>query len=130
MFSIVNIIYGVPLTEEIYKKIGEWEETDDERWWEDDRGGPCGFQTFYSGSSEFPPGFCGACLGSFDEVCPNIQLKGTQILIRDNLKEKYKINLEPDEVFKQKVYQKINNLDPELKEMISEIGIYFIFSTS
>lgn len=47
MYSIQNVIYGVPLTEE----VNEWLDGREPE--------EFGFETLYSGGADFSPGFCG-----------------------------------------------------------------------
>jgi hypothetical protein len=55
MYSIGNIIFGIPLTEEIMQALG------------DDEAEEMGFEVLYSGSADFMPGYMGVELGTIDE---------------------------------------------------------------
>ena len=117
MYAIIDVIYGIPLTEEINDLINKWEaDPNCDKWEEDEEHRMCGFEVMYSGHGGIPPGFCGVSLDQFDES------NGHNSLI--NLK------LEPTNDQKKKTLELINNLDREIKDIILPVGIYLIWSTS
>ena len=70
MYAIGNIIYGTPLTEGVYVLAKEVQDAGESHPLFDklcDEEQFDGFETWYHGSSPWPPGFCGVKLGQFDE---------------------------------------------------------------
>ena len=112
MYSIIKVIYGVPLTEAViehYEKIDEAYEDD--------------FETLYSGSGEYPPGYIGIELGEISECgrdgfnrVKNDMIDG--IKLTPSLKQLFEVDT------------KIDALSKELKEVLEPTGVYFIWYTS
>lgn len=116
--AVVSIVFGVPLTEEVYEKIQEWEHTEaldenGEYKFVDGREGPCGFTQLYSASGPYPYGFCGV------ELC---ELKSYQA---QNITE-LQTSPTPEQYIE--ATKKVEALNPELKELAGPIGTYFIWS--
>lgn len=127
MYSIVHIIYGLPLVESITKRIDELEarsESEDdldeqENWWEGTEG-PCGFETFYDGSAEYMPGFCGVQLDEFNACSEPFALSD--------------LTLAPSPQQIDDAKKKIDALPKWVKKMYDELemtpDVYIVFSTS
>jgi hypothetical protein len=125
MYAIGHIIYGVPLTEKISKKINKWENQepeDDEPegvespWFEDDDG-VCGFTTMYSGSGDYTPGYCGVELLEFDE-CEELFLGDETFQMKPTSKQKAS------------ALKRIEKLHPDLKKLLPKVGLYIVWSSS
>ena len=112
--AIVTVIYGVPLTEEVSKKIREWESENDERW-TDDGDYQCGFETLYSASGGDLLGFCGIQIG---ELEPYGNQKVSDVC------------MEPTTNQMTMALQRVERLDPELRKLAGEPSIYFIWHDS
>jgi len=113
-YSIVNVIYGVPLSVYAGERIDSWKKAGDKRWdWGDGENERCGFTLFYHGSMHCPVGYCGVLLG---EMHSNTALED--------------IRLEPTEQEKIEAQDKILEVDPELLNLCPEPGVHFVFSTS
>lgn len=112
--AIVTVIYGVPLTTEVSKKIYEWEDEGDERW-TDDKKGQCGFEVLYSASGGELFGFCGIELDELESY-------GNQKV--DD------VNMEPTTEQMSKALKMIELLDPELKKLAGDPAVYFIWHDS
>ncbi len=118
MYAIFNVIYGVPLTEKVYKKICELEADETSNWNEDDNK-TCGFNTYYSGSSDVTPGFCGVELSDFDEGSDGIKLSSLDLVPTEEQKEQAHKDIE----------QLIKDF-PQFKDLIEEPAVWLIPSTS
>jgi hypothetical protein len=118
MYTIAEVIYGVPLTEKVYNKI----EDDFEEY----------FETSYSGSSKYPVGFVGVSLGSIDEcdASNRIDLTNGQIYNSTDATKAKSFSIIPTDEQKAEVQNKIDQLPDEIKELLPPIGIYFLWSTS
>jgi hypothetical protein len=114
MYSIATVIYGVPLTEKILKKIDEWEDQGSDKWHENSDG-PCGFTKLYSGSSH-AAGYCGIRLDEFDEACDFV--------------DPSKLKMKPTKSQMSVAKEFYKNLDPELQKLCEPLGVYFVWSTS
>lgn len=112
--AIVQVVYGVPLTEDCIELINEWEsDPNSDKWFEDDNG-CCGFTSLYSASGP-GNGYCGVKL---DELASyGNQLVGDVRMIPT-----------PEEYIKAK--ERVDALDPELRERTGNMGVYFIWSDS
>jgi len=106
--AIVKIIYGVPLTEMAGYLMQEWERSGDERWTDG-----CGFTELYSASLPFPIGYCGVEL---DELPPYIPCNTETLQFMPNA-EQYS-----------KARKLVDSLDPALRDLCGDEGIYFIWS--
>lgn len=129
-YSIVTVIYGVPITERLLKRMTELsfsehadknddheflfdeEELLDEEEMEDF--GP--FETQYSASGGFTPGYCGVKLGQFDE-CRTF-LSSEDVRTTPTAEEKKNAN------------EMVSQIDPRLSGFLEKIGTYYIFSSS
>lgn len=109
MYSITNVIVGIPITEELSKFVDQWEENDDPRWaeWED-----FGFKTFYSGEC-----------GLFLRVEPDA-------LFYHSSKKARKIPLTPNQTQLDEAHKLVQAVDPELVKLCPPFGVYFVMSTS
>lgn len=115
MYSIVTVIYGVPLNIAVSRKINSWE-SDEDSPWSEDNDGTCGFvATYHDGSSELI-GYCGVELDTFDECRSSRKVS--------------ELNLQPTKEQVVEAKDKIAKLHPALHDLIDEESIYFIFSTS
>ena len=106
MYSIVDIIVGIPLTEEIVEectRIGS--EPED-----------FGFEKRYSGGSEEPVGFLGIELGRFDECQEYLEVAS--------------LNISPAAAHLKAAQEKVDALPIELKKRALPVTVYFIFGSS
>lgn len=113
--AIVSIIYGVPKTENVARKINEWELDENEERYFDGSNGRCGFQELYSAGGSYPVGYCGVELDQLKSYSPD--------LVSD-----YKFI--PTEEQRKEAEEKVARLDPELRVMTGPIGVYFIWHDS
>jgi hypothetical protein len=109
MYAIGHVIYGIPLTKEIEKVCNKVLNVEAG---EHDGGF---FKTFYSGSGDTTPGFCGVELASFDE--------SSNFLLS-------KITKTPTKAEKAKAIAKIAALPKEIKRIMPPIGAWVVWSTS
>ena len=117
MYSIMHLIYGVPLTETVDAIINEFEQdetTDD--WFETDEG-ECGFTTRYVGCGDTRAGWCGVELWSCDCTEP---IKVPEVRASD--------------AQMRQAQERCSTLHRRFKEALEregvEVGHYFVFSTS
>jgi hypothetical protein len=129
MYSISNVIIGIPISEELSGLLDDWETSGDPRWreWED-----LGFETFYHGGSPYAVGFCGVLLGEFNE-CHGLKvddgsLAGTNTpsLYQEGDRIPLTATVEQTRV----AQDKVNALQTWIREICPEFGIYIIHSTS
>lgn len=142
MYSIMNVIYGIPLTRKINALIDKWETTDDDRWSEglNEKRDTCGFITLYHGSADRIIGFCGVSLGEFTECDEIIKIEDDTIKISEDSVPKSMrsgprrppsiVKLKPSEKEIAKTQKMISKLDPEIQKIAPSVGIYIITSTS
>ncbi len=102
-YAIANVIYGIPLTEEIHKAIKEEEPED------------LGFEVMYSGSAQYTPGFCGVRLCGFDE-CGDIAVKD--------------LAFEPTREQRAEAEVKIAELPEYIRKVCQPVDTYIVWSTS
>ena len=111
MHTIGNIIYGVPLTEEIQRAFEEAGQ--DEVW---------GFETLYDGNAPTQPGYLGNSFGKFNATA--------DVLLSDLGP------IPPSSNEKEEVHEKIEQFKKEFKAEtgkdieLGEIGIWIVWSTS
>ncbi len=113
MYSIANVIYGVPLTDkiiEVMEKIDPDTEPED-----------FGFETCYHGGSTSAVGYCGVLLGEFDECAMPDELPLSKI-------EDFRQALTPE--LKQEGDKLVAELDEEIRKATATPDIYIVFSTS
>ena len=127
MYSISNVIVGVPLTSALDKLLREWEVNDDPRWreWED-----LGFETFYHGGADQAMGFCGVHLGRFDECGEYILVNGDKLNYVGFHGGSRVIPLKPTVEQEAEAKAKVDALDPEIRKLCPEFGVYIVQSTS
>ena len=119
MYSIGYVIYGYPLTREIYEEIQRLDATVSEEVWGEkyeDLGEDWGFETTYSGSSTKTQGWIGFQLrvfNCFDEF-PMSEIA----------------NLGPSEAHKVLTQRKISKLPESLRKLIKEPAMHIVFGTS
>lgn len=112
MYTIGNLIYGIPITQEACDYVeaagvadpDAFEELQD---W--------GFETFYDGSSEFEKGYCGVLLMSFNAT--------------EDMKVHELIMILSEEQIAEAV-QAIANINPDLRNLCGEEGLWIVWSTS
>lgn len=104
MYSIVTVIYGIPITQEISALEDGGDELEN-----------AGYETQYHGASPDVVGYCGVELDSFTEC-------QTALLV-DNIK------ITPTEEQKLEGFRKVHALTAKYRGS-AEIGVYYIFSTS
>lgn len=120
MYSITNVIVGVPIT----SKMDRWV-NDQGRDWEE-----LGFETFYHGGADQSMGFCGVQLGVFDECAEYIRVNPDGTLHYVGYGKPKVINLIPTKEQVEEAQQKVNALNPAILELCPEFGVYFVQSTS
>jgi hypothetical protein len=113
-YAIVKVVYGVPLTEDCIDLINKWESDPNCDKWTEDDDGPCGFTSLYAAGGT-GNGFCGVELDELDSY-------GNQLVS--------KVRMVPTKEEKKKAEKKIAELDPQLRELTGEVGVYFIWSDS
>ena len=128
MYSILNVIYGVPITEKISALITEWEGTDKSPWYED-KNGPCGFTSLYHGSTGGLVGYCGVLLGEFDECCEWLRLEDGGIWVKENTRLRLARTV-PTEQEKRQANELFAKLHLDIVRLCPELGVYIVFSTS
>jgi hypothetical protein len=111
-YTIIKIVYGVPLTEDCIDLINKWEsDPNSDKWFEDGRG-VCGFISLYSASGP-GHGYCGVELDELksygNEPVSDIRMK-------------------PTAEEKEKAKKLVDKLDPELRKLTGKIDVYFIWS--
>lgn len=114
MYPIVYLIYGVPLTEAISRRIEEMEADPISAWFED-ADGPCGFTEVYSGSAEHLVGYCGVELARHPAVQTPVDLSAQR---------------EPTGPERSTAMERIARLDPELTALLPPVGLHLVFGTS
>ena len=110
MYTIANVIYGIPITDEIYKlfndeilnKYPDFDENQD-------------FTILYSGGADRTVGYCGVELYEFDE-CDDFPLN--------------EITGGPTEEEKEEVHRMIDALPQEIKDVMPKIDVWVVWSTS
>lgn len=118
MYSIAEVIYGVPLVQKLYEWVDQ-----NEMWDAEDEG----FLTYYHGGSDTTPGAFGIQIGGFDETCgwhPHYAPNETALKLSE-------IKTPTD--YQKTQFQKLYDAQPpEVQKMIDAIGVdtYIIFSTS
>jgi len=127
MYSITNVIIGVPITQELSDLVGQWEADGNPRWreWED-----LGFETFYHGAAPSTVGFCGVHLGEFDENSGYIKVEPGALLYYDGHKRPLKISLTPTQKQQDEARRRVHKIDSELFDLCPSFGIYFVNGTS
>lgn len=113
-YAIIKIIYGVPLNEDVSKKIQEWELSGDENWGEDNNG-TCGFKTLYSAGGDDLMGFCGVVL---DELEHYTSQDVTKLKLLPTVKQRAEAE------------KKVAKLHPELRKLAGPLGSYTVWSDS
>lgn len=134
MYSIGNVIYGVPITDKLKHHIRSWGLEDNQEFLEE-----LGFETLYHGGGSGIVGYFGMEVTEFDECMLNLRLstltKEADKVIRNEAQLK-------------KIQNRINQLDQKIKEyfelqdldydetehkiqhLLEETDIYIVFSTS
>jgi len=100
----MNVIYGVPITDAISEKLNQMSD-----------GGEELFETFYHGGASRQVGFCGVFLDRADECADTVVSK---------------LKLEPTKEQKEKAEKMINDLPKDIKQILPEIGVWIVWSTS
>lgn len=106
-YAIIDVIYGIPLNEEVAQKLKEWEENGDERWTDGN-----GFTQLYSAGGSYPFGYCGVKIDTLEHYTPQLV---------SSLKK-------PTGEQKAKAVKLCKQVEPELRELAGPIGLYFIWS--
>jgi len=127
MYTIGNIIYGIPLTEELERALDK-----------------CGieevecvdFNTYYSGHSDYTPGYLGVELKRFDECSGNILLSELDVDLSGSQRKEVEklVNALPERI------EEYVDDDPEVGDDVMQqvkhilnglkIDKYIIWSTS
>ncbi len=134
MYSIIKIIYGIPISAAASKLKDSYEDPDDPpspeeeavAKWIEDGGSPWGdatsngwgFKILYDGGgAPWEVGYCGVVLGEFTECQNSIHVTS-----------EWTAKLQPTEEQKKEAEDAIAKLHPFLKDVA--VGTYFIFHTS
>lgn len=127
MYSITNVIIGVPITQKLSNLVNQWEEDDDSRWreWKE-----LGFETFYSGAGSGQVGYCGVQLGEFDECGDFLRVEPDALFYHSSGKQPKKIRLTPNQKQLDTAHEKVQAVDPELLKLCPPFGVYLVMSTS
>lgn len=104
MYSQTEVVFGVPLTEEI-ATLFDYDELETH-----------GFILLYHGGSETPPGYCGVSLCRFDE-CELYTRVGDLIMC-------------PNATQLDEANKAIDALPPAIKELLPRTSLYFIHYSS
>lgn len=113
MYTFLNIVYGVPLTNELVKEMKKLDIYDEE-----EIGVIAGFETLYHGGAD-DVGYCGVMLGDTDEFRGPFTLTDVKN-IAERLTSLQRIQAQ----------EKIDALDPRLKHLLLPVDLYFIESSS
>jgi hypothetical protein len=126
MYSISNVIVGVPISEELDALLRKWEDEDDPRWreWED-----LGFEVFYHGGASCTMGYCGVQISEWNE-CGSIQVNPDGTWTFDDYEGKKTIVFVPTDAQVAEAKKKVDALDPELRKLCPEFGVHIVQSTS
>lgn len=117
MYSIITVIYGLPLTNKASAALEEMN-IDPSNY----------FSTLYHGGADYAPGYIGVLLGEFNECSGALRVLSNGIQTNSG-KLIAKFVTTADQ--KKEAENMIANLSNEIRNVLpSEIGIYFIFSTS
>ena len=119
MYSIGNIIYGTPLTEEVNELAKEVEAVGEkhplfEHLYDEEQF--AGFETYYHGSLPWQPGYCGVELGRMD-VCSDFRVSDIA-------------NLKPTDEQKAAAKEAYDALPSEVRERCMPLDTYVVWSTS
>ncbi len=127
MYSITNVIVGVPITLELSELIDQWESDGDPRWkeWED-----LGFVEFYHGGAQGHMGFCGVQLGEFDECGVYVVVRADALFYHTSKTKSKKIPLTPNQNQLDEAHRLVQAVNPELLKLCPPFGVYFVQSTS
>ena len=109
-YAIVQVIYGVPVTQEVSDKIKEWEDEGDDRWSDN-----CGFKMLYSASGSDHIGYCGVNLCRLNSY-------GNQSI------SELVLTPTPEQIAE--AIKKIEQLEPELRKLAGKPDVYLIWSDS
>ena len=117
MYTIGNIVYGVPINEALSNLLLDWkknltEEEYAEKFNED--GQLIGFNMLYHGGADGLVGYCGVGLGDFDEI-DSVLISELPYPTEEQIRE---------------AQTKIDALPNEVKELIDEPGHYIVWSSS
>lgn len=110
-YSRVSVIYGVPLTENCIELIHKWEMDPTSDKWTEDNEGACGFTDLYTAGGP-RAGYCGVELD--------------ELKAYDN-QPVNDVRMKPTEEEKKKAKELVAALDPELRGLTGDIGLYFIW---
>lgn len=127
-YPIAHLIYGLPLTTEVSRKIDQWEEliydstdligkiTNPEDLWYEDEKGMCGFEITYNGNSLQHEGWCGILLAKVNAI------------------GHYKVpHIVVTKIQEKEALDKIMKLHPRLKELAGgdqNIGYHVVMGSS
>lgn len=126
-YGIVTVIYGVPITNHLVETLRSkefveankneefMEDYECEYYYEDLLLG-LGFKTMYTAWGDWNPGYLGIDLGGSDECCEEMTLD--------------EFISAPKDFEKQEVEEKINKLPAAIKELLSPINTYLVWSSS
>ena len=114
MYAICSIIYGIPITEELYPVIKD--ENDELFKKYPDLPEMAGFETMYSGGSNIQPGYLGVELDEFDECCDAMAVSS--------------LRMKPTQEELEKVAAMVKDLPQEVIDVALPVDVYFVWSTS
>ena len=101
--AIANVIYGIPLTEELHEQFRSCKE-DAEQY----------FETLYSASSDWTPGYCGVELDSIQEFRITALKDVTDVPTAEQEEEAHRLCAQ---------------LPDRIREVALPIGVYIVWSS-
>lgn len=106
MYSIVDVVVGTPLTQDVHdalERLGiEPEEV--------------GYEVLYSGSGDVTPGYCGVRIDGFDECNDSILLST--------------LKTNPTAAQLKKAKELFKKLPDDIKKVAPPVDVHLVFSTS
>jgi len=116
VYTIGNIIYGVPWTAALEALWNNVEHGNSEGLGKLEEVESFGFEKLYSGSADYMPGYLGVELNEFD--CCETWTTISEILP------------EPTTAQMKEAKRKVDALPKKIRDLVPKIGIYIIWSTS
>ena len=130
MYSITDVIYGIPLTEELSLFFHEMDCEPEN----------VGFETLYTGSGDFPPGYLGVSLDGWDECSAYRKASDLKMQPTQQQKDEYQAKLKAMHTDAKELFAELKEENSDLDDpqkiyenfvkLLPEIDVYLIFSTS
>lgn len=126
MYSITNIIVGIPITDKLSALIDQWERNKDPKLaeWED-----LGFTILYHGGLNQYIGYCGILIGEYDECGEYIRIEDDTLHYK-GVNAITEISLKPTPEQTEEAQKLVEHVNPELRKLCPPFGTYMIHSTS